>query len=272
MLLIKNVHSEVEWKKVLWWVNAQFKMWENYCLLGKNGSGKSSLAMAVMGNPKYEICRDDDLSHPNDSWIFLVDESDYFDDSLKILLEEKWIEDLNAIDISQLDPNIRSKLGLFVAFQNIPEIKWVKLFEFLRTIYNAKWSTNETFISFKKVVEPLVQELEIDRDFLWRDVNVGFSGGERRKIEILQLKLLKPRYIFLDEVDSGLDVDAFKNVAKLLNEYDAKDNCFIVITHYFQILDYIPVDVVYLMDWWVIIWEGGVELAHKIKEKGFGAQ
>jgi Fe-S cluster assembly ATP-binding protein len=116
----------------------------------------------------------------------------------------------------------------------------------------------------------LVAELTIDRDFLWRDVNVGFSGWERRKIEILQLKLLKPRYVFLDEVDSWLDVDAFKSVANLLREYDSWNNCFIIVTHYFSILDYIPVDTVYLMEWWKIIWSGGLELAMKVKESGFG--
>jgi len=105
-------------------------------------------------------------------------------------------------NIIELDPHQRAKLGIFLAFQTIPEIKGVKLFEFLRTIYNARFDTKETFISFKKIIEPLVQQLGIDREFLFRDVNVGFSGGERRKIEILQLTLLKPRYVLLDEVDS----------------------------------------------------------------------
>ena len=276
MLVIKNLSVSVEEKQVLDTVSMDFQIGKNYCLLGKNGSGKSTLAMTVMGHPAYEatMLKGENAIMVNDvvsEGVFLVNDSDYIDDALKWLLEEKWVEDLHAIDILALDPDMRSKLGIFVAFQNIPEIKWVKLFEFLRTIYNAKWGTTETFISFKKIIEPLVTELAIDRDFLWRDVNVGFSGGERRKIEILQLKLLKPRYIFLDEVDSGLDVDAFKSVASLLREYDSWDNCFIIVTHYFSILDYIPVDVVYLMEWWKIIWSGGLELAMKVKASGFGA-
>jgi Fe-S cluster assembly ATP-binding protein len=103
-----------------------------------------------------------------------------------------------------------------LAFQHIPEIKGVKVFEFLRSIYDAKNESQTSFIQFKKIIEPLIQELQIDKEFLRRDLNVGFSGGERRKIEILQLKLLQPKYIFLDEVDSGLDVDAFRQVATML--------------------------------------------------------
>lgn len=122
------------------------------------------------------------------------------------------------------------------------------MFEFLRTIYSAKIDEQVTFLAFKKIIDPLVQELGIDRDFLWRDLNVGFSGGERRKIEILQLRLLEPKYVFLDEVDSGLDVDAFRSVASLIKEINTKNNTFVIITHYFSILDYIPVDHVYVLE------------------------
>jgi len=109
---------------------------------------------------------------------------------------------IDGESLQEMEPNERSEKGIFLAFQKIPEIKGVKLFEFLRTIYNAKHGTEEKFVSFKKIVVPLLEELSIDKEFLRRDLNVGFSGGERRKIEILQLKLLKPSYIFLDEVDS----------------------------------------------------------------------
>lgn len=263
MLAIKNVSVEVEWKEVLHDISLQFELAKNYCILGKNWSGKSSLAMAIMGHPKYEC-----WMLNAECWIFLQNESDYIDDYTKEILEEKEYN-LNTIPLYEIDPNLRAKLGIFVAFQNIPEIKWVKLFEFLRTIYNAKRSANETFLSFKKVVEPLCQELDIDRDFLWRDVNVGFSWGERRKIEILQLKLLKPRYIFLDEIDSGLDVDAFRKVAKLLSDYNSSENTLIVITHYFDILDYIPVDHVYLLDWGKLIGQWDMAMARQVKEKWF---
>ncbi|HNG97061.1 MAG TPA: ABC transporter ATP-binding protein, partial [Candidatus Absconditabacterales bacterium] len=106
-------------------------------------------------------------------------------------------------------------------------------------------------------------------DFLRRDVNVGFSGGERRKIEILQLQILKPRYIFLDEVDSGLDVDAFKSIAQILSAYRSSTNTFVIITHYFDILEYIPVDHVYLMDGGMIISKGDMSMASTVKEHGF---
>ena len=160
-------------------------------------------------------------------------------------------------------------MGIFVAFQTIPEIKGVKLFEFLRSIYNAQTDQNLSFIQFKKHILPLMDELRIAHEFLWRDVNVGFSGGERRKIEMLQLKLLNPKYIFLDEVDSGLDVDAFRDVAEMIRELNSPDNCFIIITHYFSILDYIPVDTVYVLEAGKVVREGGMEIVGEVKEKGF---
>ncbi|MBP6256405.1 hypothetical protein KA405_01455 [Patescibacteria group bacterium] len=117
----------------------------------------------------------------------------------------------------------------------------------MRTIYNARFEKKESFVSFKKIILPYLEELHIDKEFLRRDVNVGFSGGERRKIEILQLKLLQPSYVFLDEVDSGLDVDAFRAVAQLLRQVASEKTSFVIITHYFTILDYLPVDSVVVM-------------------------
>ena len=125
---------------------------------------------------------------------------------------------------------------------------------------------NLTFIPFKKLILPLLENLKIDSEFLRRDVNVGFSGGERRKIEMLQLKLLNPKYIFLDEVDSGLDVDAFRDVAVMIQELNSSDNTFIIITHYFAILDYIPVDKVYVMESGKIVKEGDMSIAMNIQE------
>lgn len=237
MLTIENVHVTVEEKEVIQWVDMSFELGKNYCLLGKNGSGKSSLALTVMGHPKYEITQGD------------------------IILDGESFKDLSAHE--------RAKKGIFLAFQSIPEVKGVKLFEFLRTIYSAKIGQQVTFLAFKKVIEPLVNELNIDREFLRRDLNVGFSGGERRKIEILQLRLLEPKYIFLDEVDSGLDVDAFRGVATLMKELNSSNNTFIIITHYFSILDYIPVDHVYVLENWKITQEGDLTVAMSIKEKGF---
>jgi Fe-S cluster assembly ATP-binding protein len=158
-----------------------------------------------------------------------------------------------------------------LAFQHIPEVKGVKLFEFLKSIYDAKQQTKTSFLGFKKIIEPLLAELQIDKEFLWRDLNVGFSGGERRKTEILQIKLLEPTYIFLDEVDSGLDVDAFTTIAKHLREINhghgpAKlgKNSFIIITHLFKIVDHLPIDIVYVMKDGEIIQEGDKKLIAQI--------
>jgi len=186
----------------------------------------------------------------------------------KYIVESGKLE-LNKKDLLKLSPDERAKLGIFLAFQNIPEIKWVKLFEFLKSIYDTKNETKTTFLWFKKVIEPLLVELKIDKEFLRRDLNVGFSGGERRKTEILQIKLLQPEYIFLDEVDSWLDVDAFNDIAKHLSEVNHGKNSFIIITHLFKILDHLPVDVVYVLKDLELIKTWDKKLMHKISKEGF---
>lgn len=239
MVELKNVSVEVEWKKVLNDISLKFEPGKNYCLLGKNGSGKSSLALSVMGHPSYQIVGGE---------IFVDGEN-----------------------IGHMNPDERAQKWIFLAFQTIPEIPGVKLFEFLRTIYSAKNGKQESFLSFKKIIEPLLVELGIDKEFLRRDLNVGFSWGEKRKIEILQIKLLQPRTIFLDEVDSGLDVDAFKSVAQMMSAYNNSENSFIVITHYFSILDFIPVDWVFVLQEGKLIKEWLVDIVHSVKESGFSA-
>lgn len=237
MLKIENLSVKIENKTILDKVNLNFQTWKNYCILGKNGSGKSSLAMTIMGHPKYEV--------------------------------DTWKIEINSESILEMTPDERAKLWIFLAFQNIPEIKGLKLFEFLRTIYNAANDENLSFIQFKSIIDPLVEKIHLNRDFLWRDLNVGFSGGERRKVEVLQIMLLKPQYIFLDEIDSGLDVDAFKKVAELLKDLDTEDNSFVVITHYFNILDYIAIDEVYVLEDWNVIKHWTAEIAEQVKNMGF---
>lgn len=241
MLHINNLTVQAENTTILENISMQFDLGKNYCIIGKNGSGKSSLAMTVMGHPKYKIT----------NW-----ELEIRNWKLKINLWE-------------LDPHERAKLWIFVAFQHIPEIKWIKLFEFLRSIYDAQNGTTTSFLAFKKVIEPLIEELTIDKDFLRRDLNVGFSGGERRKIEILQLKLLKPKYIFLDEIDSGLDVNAFKSVVHMISDLNHSENSFIIITHIFDIIEHVPVNKVYVLEKGKIIQEGDQTIIEKIKKEGF---
>ena len=237
MLTIKNLSVNIEDKIIVDNLSMNFEIGENYCVIGKNGSGKSSLAMTIMGHPKYIISY----------WDIIVDN----------------------ISITKLSPHERAKLWIFVAFQHIPEIKGIKLFEFLKSIYDAKNESTTSFLNFKKVIEPYMKELEIPMEFLRRDLNVGFSGGERRKIEIVQLKLLAPKYIFLDEIDSGLDVDAFKSVVKMIAKLNHENNTFIIITHIFDILKHIPVDHVYVLEQGKIVQEGNQDIIKKIKEEWF---
>jgi len=239
MLKIDNLVVQVEEKQVLNGVSMTFEAGKNYCILGKNGSGKSSFAMTLMGHPSYEA--------------------------------KEGTVTLDGEDLLDMEPDERAKEWIFLAFQSIPEVKGVKLFEFLRTIYNSRREKKESFVSFKRIILPHLEELWIDKEFLWRDLNVGFSGGERRKIEILQVKILEPKYIILDEVDSGLDVDAFRSVAGLLKQLNNNENSFIIITHYFTILDYIKVDEVIVLEDGNIVQTWGKEIADKIQENGFSS-
>lgn len=236
MLSFQNISVSVKENEIIHDFSYDFEVGKNYCILGKNGSGKSSLAMALMWNPNYQITNGE------------------------ILLDDE--------KISNLSPDERAKLWIFLAFQNIPEIPGIKLFEFLKWIYDNSVKTT-TFMEFKKLVEPILEELQFSKDFLWRDLNVWFSWWERRKLEILQMKLLNPKYIILDEIDSGLDVDAFKVVAEMLKSYSSKDNCFIIITHIFTILDYLSVDETLVLNKWSLIESWWADLAQRIKEFWF---
>ncbi len=255
MIQIQNLEVSVWDKEILKWISLDFELWKNYCLLGKNGSGKSTLSSVLMGHPKYEV------TGGNIS--------------------------LDGQNLLEMWPNERSQAGIFLSFQNIPEIKWVKLSEFLRTIFNIAQRSSLSQVSptgrdeivsdfkglspfmFKRFIKKHLDELDIDEKFLDRDLNVGFSGWEKRKIEILQMKLIGPKYIILDEIDSGLDLDAFKTVATMLQSISGPENSIIIITHYFTILDYIDVDTVFVMKDGKIVKQGGKELAKQISEEGF---
>lgn len=244
MIQIQNIEVSAWEVDIIKWVTLDFEPGKNYCLLGKNWSGKSTLSSVLMGHPKYEVTA--------------------------------WSISINGEDLIEMEPDERSAAGIFLSFQNIPEIKWVKLSEYLRTIFNiASKNNNDDFTElspfmFKRFIKSHLEELQIDEAFLERDLNVGFSGGEKRKIEILQMKLIGPKYIILDEIDSGLDLDAFKTVATMLQSLSSPENSIIIITHYFTILDYIDVDKVFVMKAGKVVKEGWKELATQISKEGFG--
>ena len=237
MLKLENLSVQIKGKEILKNISFDFELWKNYCILGKNWSWKSSLAMSIAWNPKYEIVA--------------------------------WDIKLNSTSLKSLTADERSKLWIFLTFQNVPEIPWVKLFEFLKNIYDIRQEKPTTFISFKKIIEPLMEELWIDKDFLRRDLNVGFSWWEKRKIEVLQIKLLKPQVIILDEIDSWLDVNAVKLVSELLKETNSENNTFIIITHLFEMLEWLPIEKVLIIDKWEIKEIGDNKLMEKIKKEGF---
>lgn len=237
MLEIKNLSVKVQEKTILKDIDINFEIWKNYCLLGENGSGKSSLALTIMGHPKYKIT----------DWDIIID----------------WQ------NIKDLTPDQRAKLWLFLAFQNIPEIPGIKLFEFLRMIYNTKTWEDFTFLKFKNFIIPQMEEIWLDPEFLRRDLNVWFSGWEKRKIELLQIKLLRPKYIFLDEIDSGLDIDAFKSISKSIKELNNDENCFVFITHHFEIIKDINIDQVYVLKNGEVEETGDKTLIERIKKNWF---
>lgn len=243
MIQIQDLKTSASWKEILHGVSFNFELGNNYCLLGKNGSGKSTLSSVLMGSPKYSV----------DAGSISIDDQDLLD----------------------MSPEERSAAGIFLSFQNVPEISGIKLSEYLRTIYNIALKNKQSeakdispFI-FKRFIKKYLDELQIDESFLDRELNVGFSGGEKRKIEILQMKLIGPKYIILDEIDSGLDLDAFRKVCELLQSINSENNTLIIITHYFKILEYIDVDRVVVLENGNISREWGNELIEEIKQNWF---
>ncbi len=243
MLQINNLHASVAETEILKWISLTIEKGKNTCILGKNGSGKSSLASIIMGNPAYEVT-------------------------------EGTIT-LDGENLLEMSPEERSLAGIFLSFQNVTEIKGIKVSEYLRTIYNlhlpriAPWTAPLSPMLFNRFIKPLLISCDIPEAFLERDLNVWFSGGEKRKLEVLQLKLIQPTYIILDEIDSGLDLDAFRLVAKMLAECASPEKSIIIITHYFEILESIPVDQVIVMRDGLVERSGGSELASEIREKGY---
>ena len=236
-LTINDLHVSVEGKKILNGINLVVKMGEVTALMGPNGSGKSTLAYTLMGHPRYTV--------------------------------EKGEAVYKGKNILEMEPNERAKLGIFLSFQYPQEIPGVSVSNFLRTAYNAVKQTQISVPEFVKLLKEKMALLKIDTSFSRRYLNEGFSGGEKKRTEILQMAVLQPEIAILDETDSGLDIDSLKIVADGVNSILNKNFGALVITHYQRLLKYIKPDTVHIMVKGKIVKSGGKELAHQLEEKGY---
>ncbi len=239
-LTIDNLHVAIEGAEILKGVSLTVKPGEVHALMGPNGSGKSTLASTLMGHPRYEVT----------------------DGSM-------W---LGTDDMSTLGPDKRAKAGIFLSFQYPAEISGVSLQNFLRTAYNnihRPKNNSIPVLEFRKNLVEKMKSLGMDPAFAMRSVNEGFSGGEKKRAEILQLAMLEPSIAILDETDSGLDVDALKAVAEGINRLRGPKIGILLITHYSRILKYIEPDFVHVLVGGKIVTSGKAELAHRIEESGY---
>ncbi|NJM34818.1 MAG: Fe-S cluster assembly ATPase SufC [Rhodomicrobium sp.] len=241
MLEIKNLHAEIDGKKILRGLDLAVPKGEVHAIMGPNGSGKSTLAYVLAGKEDYQV-RDGSAS---------------------------W----NGEDLLEMEPDERAQSGVFLAFQYPMEIPGVASLTFLRTALNAhrkaRGEGELTTPEFIKLVKETGEKLNISMDMLKRPVNVGFSGGEKKRHEILQMALLEPSLCVLDETDSGLDIDAVRIVSEGVNALRAPDRAFLLITHYQRLLDYIVPDKVHVMAGGRIVKSGGKELALELEKSGY---
>jgi Fe-S cluster assembly ATP-binding protein len=241
LLEVKNLHVEVGGKMILNGLDLTVEKGTVHAIMGPNGSGKSTLSYALAGKAGYEITQGEIL--------------------------------FDGQNIADMEPDERAAKGLFLAFQYPIEIPGVATMTFLRTAVNAQRKARGepelTTPDFMKRVREAAGDLGISQDMLRRAVNVGFSGGEKKRNEILQMAMLQPRLAVLDETDSGLDIDALKIVADGVNALRSPERAFVVITHYQRLLDYIVPDVVHVLSKGRIVRTGGKELALELEEKGY---
>jgi Fe-S cluster assembly ATP-binding protein len=238
-LTIENLHASVDGNEILKGLNLEIPAGEVHAIMGPNGSGKSTLSKIIAGHDDYEV---------SDGRVLL-----------------------DGVDIAKLAVDERSRAGIFLAFQYPAEVPGVSNANFLRAALQARLPEGEEIdaVAFYKNMYAKMDELEMNRKFTSRSVNEGFSGGEKKRNEILQMIMLDPRYCLLDETDSGLDIDALKVVANGVNSMRSENRGFLVITHYQRLLDYIKPDHVHVMADGQIVKSGGAELALKLEESGY---
>ncbi len=238
LLTVKDLHVNVEDKEILHGVELTINKGETHVLMGPNGTGKSTLGYALMGNPRYSVTEG-----------------------------EIWFQGKN---ITEEAVNERAKDGIFLSFQNPLEVPGVTLSAFIRSALEQKTGKRIRLWDFKKELARTMEILQMDPSYAERDLNVGFSGGEKKKAEILQLLMLKPSLAILDETDSGLDVDAVRTVSRGIEEYQKNcDGGLLIITHSTRILEYLSVDDTHVMVEGKIVKTGDASLVDEINEKGF---
>lgn len=241
MLKISNLHASIEDKEILKGINLEIKAGEVHAIMGPNGSGKSTLSAVIAGNETFEVT----------------------EGSVELLGE----------DLADLAPEERAHKGVFLSFQYPVEIPGVSVTNFMKTAINESRKANGKEEMPANEMLKLIREkselLEIDRKFLSRSLNEGFSGGEKKRNEIFQMAMLEPKLAILDETDSGLDIDALRIVANGVNKLKSNDNAVLVITHYQRLLDYIIPDFVHVLMDGKIVKSGGKELAYELEEKGY---
>jgi Fe-S cluster assembly ATP-binding protein len=238
-IIIKDLHAKIGDTEILKGVNLEIPKGEVHAIMGTNGSGKSTLSKVISGHEDYEVTQGSIT--------------------------------MDGQDIMDLDVDERSREGIFLAFQYPMEIPGVSNANFIRAALSARLPKGEELdaVAYYKNLYAKMDALEIDRKFTARAVNEGYSGGEKKRNEILQMSMLEPKYCILDETDSGLDIDALKVVSKGVNALRSEDRGFLIITHYQRLLDYIKPDVVHVMHDGQIIKSGGPELALELEEQGY---
>lgn len=239
LLEIQELSVSVDNTKILSGINMSINPGEVHVLMGQNGTGKSTLVSTIMGDSRYKI------------------------DSGKIIFKGEDITDYSADE--------RAKLGVFMSFQNPHEVPGISLENFLRTSRGALTGKTPGVIKFQKELYAMMEELHMDKSYAQRYLNVGFSGGEKKKTEILQMLMTNPSLALLDETDSGLDVDAVRTVSEGINKFCSPDNAVLIITHSSRILDALKIDKVHVLREKKIVTSGGSDIIKLINERGFQA-